>query len=122
MLHILTAALVAFVALAAGMRAWGIHGDREPLLKRLGVAATGLVLLQLMLGLGALIVTGSSLMGSGAGTTEPRAPGAMEVALTTAHQANGAALLAVAVLLMVFVYRLLRPTETDRPAVEDSAG
>jgi cytochrome c oxidase assembly protein subunit 15 len=100
MMHITMAAFVTLVALAAGVRAWGLHGNVRQV-KRAGLAVVGLVCLQLCLGVVALV------MRPGPGD-EPTVAGAF---LTTAHQANGAALLALSSVLWVWTWRLLVPGE-----------
>ncbi|MCH6551059.1 MAG: COX15/CtaA family protein, partial [Planctomycetes bacterium] len=91
--------LVVAMVLFCGVRAWGMyHG--QPIVKRIGVALILTMLLQVVLGVGSFIVV----------PTGPRDPdttiGAVEVALTTAHQATGAILLATATLLLVWTSRL----------------
>jgi cytochrome c oxidase assembly protein subunit 15 len=98
MMHILMAAAVGVMALACGFRAWGLHGD-IPALKKSGIAVMVVVCLQLMLGVLALVFRSGPL-------GEPTVGGAF---LTTAHQANGAVLLAVSGILMVRVWRSLKP-------------
>jgi cytochrome c oxidase assembly protein subunit 15 len=107
MLHILMASFVALLALTAGFRAWGLHNDLVPL-KRTGVVLMLLVLLQLLLGVIALAIrTGPS-----------KIPTPEAALLTTAHQANGALVLATASVLAVWNWRLLLPaphTATTAP-------
>lgn len=99
MVHIALAVVVSLLAAVAGSRAWGLDEGR-PALHRLGQALVGLVGLQLALGIAALAATGGEAM---VGT-----PGTLEVTLTTAHQACGAALLATSVLLAAWGRRLLQ--------------
>lgn len=98
-LHILVAVAVAMVAVASGFRAWGLHGDLPPI-RKTGVAVMAMVCAQLLLGIIALAMRATP-------TQEPTTAGAF---LTTAHQANGAALLAVSSVLWLWVWRLLIPT------------
>ncbi len=95
--HITIAALVLLAALTAAARAWGLHADRRPIY-RAGLAIVCLVILQICLGIIALLFR-SGPKGS---------PTTASALLTTAHQANGALLLAVSVVLTVWTWRLLR--------------
>lgn len=94
--------LVVAMVLFCGVRAWGMY-RRQPIVKRIGVALILTMLFQVVLGVGSFIVV----------PTGPRDPGTaigvVEVALTTAHQATGAILLATATLLLVWTSRLLSP-------------
>ena len=95
--HIALAALVMLLAIINGIRASSvpIGGDVQ---KKIGLALIIVVILQVTLGLLATVVVMS------------RAPGepipTMEVLVTSAHQANGGLLLAVAVLLTAWQTRL----------------
>jgi heme A synthase len=100
LVHIATAVVVILVGLAVAVRAWGRY-DRVATIRRLGVALLSLLLSQLLLGIGALIAIGIDRTGA--------TPHPLDVALTTAHQANGALLLACAVALTLWLPRLLRP-------------
>ncbi len=97
--HILMATVVTALAVFVGMRAWGMK--RVPVLQRLGPKLLGLVSFQLMLGVGALAVT--SMPGSEDG------PWLGDVIVTTMHQATGAALLALTVMVVIWTHRLLAP-------------
>jgi cytochrome c oxidase assembly protein subunit 15 len=97
MVHVAMAAVVAPLALHVGFRSWGLNPD-EPLLKRLGLGLIGVVILQVILGIGALSVTWGA-----AG----RAPEVLDVTLTTLHQWCGALLLALAVLTQAWSTRLV---------------
>jgi cytochrome c oxidase assembly protein subunit 15 len=110
MLHILMAATVAMIAVATGFRAWGLYGDVMPV-RRTGVAVMLMVCMQLLLGVIALAMRSAP-------SQDPTVPGAF---LTTAHQANGAALLAVAAVLWVWVWRLLIPGRIPAPEPEVAA-
>ncbi len=105
-LHLTVAVIVVLLAVAVGVRAWGIHHDAPPL-RRLGKNLLLLTGIQLALGIAALIVTGND--------AARRRPTALDVAVTTTHQVVGAALLAGAVMLLLWNYRLLSAT-VSRPA------
>lgn len=98
MAHIAVFVPVVLLAVGAGVRAWGLYGA-IPVLRRLGVALLWLVGLQFVLGLAAVIVTGQEAPG--------RRPAPLDVAVTTLHQIVGAALLAGAVALRLWVRRCL---------------
>ena len=94
--------LVVAMVLLCGVRAWGMY-HWQPIVKRIGVALILTMLFQVVLGVGSFIVVPR-------GPRDPgTAIGAVEVALTTAHQATGAILLATATLLLVWTSRLLSP-------------
>jgi cytochrome c oxidase assembly protein subunit 15 len=96
--HISMAAIVLLGALAAGVRAWGLHSNLRPL-SRAGLGVLAVVLLQVILGVIALVFRSGP-------EGQPTAAGAL---LTTAHQANGALLLALAAVLTVWSFRLVKP-------------
>lgn len=100
MTHITFAVIVAVCAVAAGVRAWGLYGG-VPRLRGLGRQLLMLTLVQLVLGIAALIVTGDD--------AADRRPLPLDVAVTTAHQVVGAALLGWSVMLVLWNYRLLAP-------------
>jgi len=95
--HMMMAGIVAILGFAAGARAWG-KTERAPLLGRAGLLVIIVTTLQLALGVGALVTTGA-LAGTLVTTTA-------SVIVATAHQTNGALLLALAVLLLVWNGRL----------------
>ena len=98
-IHITLAAVVAMVAIAAGARAWGLYHGSWPV-QRLGQLVMAVVAIQVTLGIAALAVTqGRAVVGS---------PTTLEVTIATAHQATGAALLAISVLLLVWTGRLFQ--------------
>ncbi len=97
LVHVTMGLVVTAVAVPAGARAWGIHGE-QALFRRLGLGLLGVTGLQLVLGLCALIATGAAARESFAGW--------VPVAFRTAHQANGAVLLALAVGLLLWSFRL----------------
>ncbi len=103
--HITMAALVLFAVLTAGARAWGLHANRRPIY-RAGIGILIVVLLQITLGVLALVFR------SGPDNT-PTTAGAL---LTTAHQANGALLLALSAVLTLWTWRLLKPAPLTAPA------
>ena len=92
--HIAVACIVLVFAIILGIRCMQ-RGN--PLLKKLGITLHSLVLLQILLGGGALLVILISK-----GETHPL----YEVLVTTAHQANGALLLGASFATFVFVFRL----------------
>jgi heme A synthase len=100
--HITLAAFVAVLAVITGARAWGLYHGSWPV-QRLGQLAIIVVGVQVTLGIAALAVTqGQAVVGN---------PTALEVTITTAHQATGAALLTLAVLLLVWTGRLFRQSD-----------
>lgn len=96
-LHITIAVLVAVLAVAVGVRAWGLYTGLRAL-PRLGVTLLVLTGVQIGLGVAALIVVGND--------SPDRRPQAVDVAITTAHQVVGAALLAVAAMVLVWNRRV----------------
>jgi cytochrome c oxidase assembly protein subunit 15 len=100
LVHIGLAVVVSLLAALAGSRAWGLDVGR-PVLQSLGKGLVVLLGLQLLLGIAALAVTGAKAVVG--------APGVLAVTLATAHQACGAALLAVSVALAAWGRRLLQP-------------
>jgi heme a synthase len=116
--HVTFAVLVAVLAIGVGIRAWGLYRSVATL-RRLGATLLVLVGVQLVLGGLALVASANdSLL---------RRPRSQDVLLTTTHQVIGAALLACAVMLLVWNYRLVRrgqPTPADSsptPACSNSA-
>lgn len=97
-LHVTFAVLVLLMALAVAVRAWGLYP--QPILSRSGRALLVLVGVQLVLGLGALWVTGDE--------ARHREPAPHDVAITTLHQVAGAAILACTILIWVWNIRLAR--------------
>ena len=99
LIHITLAAIVTVVAIVVGARAWGLYNGCWPV-QRLGQLLMSLVGVQVALGIAALAVTqGRAVVGH---------PTTLEVTLATAHQAAGAGLLALAVLLAAWTRRLFR--------------
>ncbi|MHC4860760.1 MAG: COX15/CtaA family protein, partial [Planctomycetota bacterium] len=99
--HITGAVLVFFLGLFTGFRAWGLHGELSQL-RRTGLALLVIVVTQFSLGFAALVAAGA--------TAEQTERPAVDVLLTTAHQAGGALILAAAALLAAWSVRLLAPT------------
>jgi len=99
-LHITVAVLVVLLGITVGVRAWGLYQGVPPL-RRLGSRLLLLVGVQVALGLAALVVSGND--------APDRRPTALDVAVTTAHQVTGAAVLAWAVMLLLWNYRRLTP-------------
>jgi len=100
-MHITFAVVVVLVAVGVGVRAWGFY-RQVPALRRWGVTLLWLAGVQVALGIAALTVTGNDAL--------DRRPAALDVAITTTHQMVGAAMLACAVSLVLWNYRLLRVT------------
>ncbi|MCL2640052.1 MAG: COX15/CtaA family protein [Phycisphaerales bacterium] len=103
LLHIAMAAFVTLIALVCSVRAWGLHSNHRPLVNT-AIWTLALLASQLFLGLLALIVRTSP--------TEPQPVfGAL---LTTAHQANGALLLALSAVLATLTWRTYIEGSTTR--------
>lgn len=102
--HIGAAGVVTLLALFAGTRAWALH--TSPPLRASGVAVLLLVTLQVLLGVGAWVAVSLS---------PPHDPTTFDALITTAHQTNGAALLAGAVLVAAFTH-LPQAVPTQAPA------
>ena len=100
MVHIGMAAVVAPLAFHLGFRTWGLNLELA-LLRRLGLALAFVTSLQVVLGLGAFMIT--------RGVWEQPAISTTQVLVTTLHQWCGAVLLACAVLLLCWNYRLITP-------------
>lgn len=94
--HITLGVLVAALAVAVGLRTWGGHGE-EPVLRRLGLAMLAAISLQLVLGLAALVAVFVR-----AGVEIPT----WELLVTSSHQATGALLLGLGVLIALWTRRL----------------
>ncbi|MBX3354671.1 MAG: COX15/CtaA family protein [Phycisphaeraceae bacterium] len=107
--HITMAAVILILVLMTGFRAKAFGRDgRVPILPGLGRVLHAVVGVQILLGIGALVVV---LTRRG-----PAIP-SWEVIVTTAHQATGAVLLAVAALLAAWSWRLVRGSSATLPAV-----
>ncbi len=108
-MHITFAVVVVLVAVGVGVRAWGFY-RHVPTLRRWGVTLLWLVGMQVALGIAALTVTGND--------APDRRPTALDVTITTTHQVVGAAMLACAVALVLWNYRLLRMPRPSPVAAE----
>lgn len=102
-LHIGLAVVVLVFGAVSGARAWGLYAD-VPALRRTGLLFIALLGVQIVLGFTALVAVNLS--------PEAGPPSAADIAITTAHQAVGAALLAHAVLLFLWLRRLVAPACT----------
>ena len=108
--HILIGlAVVAPASLHVGFRTWGTNPD-QPRLRRLGLALSGLIGVQLFLGFGAYLATRATRDGS--------LPGSPDLIVSTLHQWTGAVLLALAVSIFCWNFRLLRASG-DGPMASD---
>lgn len=99
-LHVTLAVIALALAIAAGLRAWLLYED-VTLISVCGRCLVVLALIQLCLGIASLIVTGAA-------TSSRQGVPAIEAITTTAHQGVGALLLAVAVIQMLWIWRLVR--------------
>ena len=99
-IHLTLAFGVAGLAIAVGVRAWGMHPDK-PELARAGKLLMAVTALQFLLGFGAFVVTG--------GLTGSAVSGAWNVVVRTAHHGTGAVLLAAAVVCAAWRRRLVAP-------------
>lgn len=107
-IHIAVAVFAVLLAVAVGVRAWGLY-QRVPVLPYLGGSLLLLIGVQLGLGIAALIVTGND--------SASRRPGALDVTITTTHQVVGAALLAWAIMLLLWNCRLLSTKTCDQAPI-----
>lgn len=98
LIHISLAVIVAMLAVACGVRAWGLY-EREAVLGRVGITLAAMVAVQLTLGVAAMAAVG---VGPAPGPGEAHL---VDVVFTTAHQTVGALLLANAVALALLVRR-----------------
>ncbi len=98
-IHISVAVVVLLLCLFVGIRAWGLNAD-SLILQRVGLAVLGVVTLQVLLGVAAVVAIG----GQGPLTH----PTMIQALVTTAHQVTGAILLAAAVLTACWFTRLHR--------------
>lgn len=102
--HICLATVVVLLAVMVGGRAWGLYRGSRPV-EILGKLLIIVVCVQAFLGIAALAVTqGRAVVGL---------PTTLEVTITTTHQATGAALLALSVMLHLWTQRLFRPVEAS---------
>ncbi len=117
--HITIAGLVVVLAFIAGVRALALHGGRHAVFRRLGLGVIAAGFGQLVLGIVALLAREKrngctlSITEVGSDAVGP----ATDAVLTTVHQAVGATLLGLSVLLVLWSFRLLRPE--DDPAIQE---
>ncbi len=102
--HIIVAIILVAVAFYAGARVFFRLGVAVPMVKRAGLVLVILASVQAVLGIGSYIVTWTPF-------SEPLHQ--MQVALTTAHQAVSALLIASAVALLLWESRLLKEPKED---------
>ncbi len=100
--HIALAVLVTVLAVACGLRAWGLY--RVATVTRLGMGLVSLTAVQVVLGIGALVTTGALAL--------RKPPPTVEVVFATVHQVVGAVLLGCSVLLLVWHRRLVSSGES----------
>jgi heme A synthase len=110
LIHITMAAVILLLAIAAGVRALALYRE-HPTLTRLGRWIIFGILVQIALGVGSLIVHG---MMSPSGSIP-----AVSVIVRTAHQATGAFLLGLSILLTLWTRRLLAPVEGRSTAIAE---
>jgi heme A synthase len=101
-IHITMAMFVFLLAMACGLRAWGMYKE-QPQVQRAGKMLTHGVITQVVLGIGALIFKGIE--------KNAAEPSTLSVMIRTMHQAMGAFLLAGATMLVLWTRRLLKPVE-----------
>jgi cytochrome c oxidase assembly protein subunit 15 len=110
-LHLTLAMVVVILCFVGGLKAWSRTRDMDRPLRRSGLAMMILVTLQTLLG-------GAALIAILARTDEPYLA---EVLLATAHQANGALVLAAAGLMFAWTRRLPAPlTDEERVAAGET--
>lgn len=102
LIHITMAAFVLLAGVTCGARAWGLY-KQQPLLQQIGRALLFGVILQVILGILALIGRGMA--------KDLVEPPVFSVIVRTAHQATGAGLMALATMLMLWTRRLLAEIE-----------
>lgn len=106
--HMAFSVVVVLLAVMAGFSAravTGRHGGIGPILRRFGAWAVGVIAVQFILGWVAFLARGEAKPAAGVAA---RAEAASEALIRTAHQANGALVLALAILGFVWTRRLLR--------------
>lgn len=108
LMHISFAAVVALLAIGVGVRAWGVHGERSPVLRRLGLTLLIVLGVQLTLGVLALFMRDPTLPATVRVNT-PDTASPIDALVTTLHQTTGAILLATASVTTAWVYRLIKP-------------
>ena len=102
LIHISMAVIVLVIGITSAVRSWGLYPDIRQI-SQTGTALICLFALQIVLGFAALAVTGIL-----EGRIEETPLG---VTVTTSHQAVGALLLALSVILMLWHYRLVASRE-----------
>ncbi len=108
--HIAMACVVFLLAVTAGLRAWTSGRAVESVHRAAGAAVVAVVVVQFLLGLSAFILTQV--------TNGSMVPFLVTVAVTTLHQATGAALLAASVVLAAWARRRPAPA----PALAEGQG
>ncbi len=106
--HMAFSMIVVIFAVIAGFSAravTGAHGGMGAILRRIGAWVVGVIAFQFVLGWIAFL----------AGGRDAKAAGMGEALIRTVHQANGALVLALAVLGFVWARRLLRTQRASRP-------
>ncbi len=101
LIHISMAVIVTAMTVTCGVRAWGLY-EGVTIIQRLGLTLMAFIGIQIILGIGALAVTGDEMISS---------PTPLQVFVATAHQAVGALLLAFSVMLLLWTHCLLTPQE-----------
>ncbi len=103
LLHITVAMFVAMIGMGCGVRAWGMQENFSSL-RRAGAWLMTIIGLQLFLGIQALIFR----------NPHGETPTTVHAFMTTAHQANGALLLATGAVLAAWTFRGLEFSRTER--------
>lgn len=93
-LHVTMAVVVAVVAIACGVRSWGLHPEK-PALRRSGLGLAFVVGTQLLLGVTALVARETAA--------------SWEAPVATAHQTTGAVILLLVVQVFLWQRRLVAP-------------
>ncbi len=99
LIHITLALVVMVAAVACGARAWGLY-EEKPLLQKLGLWLIGITFVQIVLGFLTLAALGYA--------ERVQSLTVWDVTIATIHQANGALILALAVQLMLWTFRLVQ--------------
>lgn len=105
-IHITLAIVILFHAVIGGARSWGLYPKIE-VIRRLGLALMGAIVMQICLGIAAISVTGFFE------DPDRSQPPTLEVLVTTSHQAVGALLLAISVALTLYLRRLVSNDESE---------
>lgn len=107
LIHISMAIVVIAVVVFCGIRAWGVHTE-NPTLQGLGKTLIVFSGIQLVLGFAALFATQEDARKVGTSM--------IKAMFATAHQAVGGLMLALAVMLLLWSYRLVQPETTSKSA------